>query len=198
MLQSKTATHNSPTQKEQIISFYHAAFSYFPFPSNTHACRSLQKPLLNGAVLIPHYNTLALRIVPHKTSSSQPGRAQDASPCTLCTKRSLLSAATPTCVEVRVRVFIHLLVLQDIVRHLRPNGRLHIQPLQRDHGAGGLHVGGEPQAGQETGKKPNKTSAPFLGRNPHLQAAQPQAGLTFIHRDVHTDPQGQGAQGEHG
>lgn len=63
-------------------------------------------------------------------------------------------AAAPTCVEVRVCVLIHLLVLQDVVRHLRPDGRLHVQPLQGHHGAGGLHVGGEPQAGQEIGKKP--------------------------------------------
>lgn len=111
-------------------------------------------------------------------------------------QEELALAAAPTCVEVCVRVLIHFLVLQDVVRHLRPNGRLHIQPLQRDHGAGGLHVGGEPQAGQETENKPSKTSAPFLGRNPPLQAAQPLAGLTLVHRDEQTDPQGQGAQGE--
>lgn len=132
-------------------------------------------------------NTSALCTILHKSSLSPPGGTQIASPRTLCTDRSSPSAAAPTCVKVRVRVLIHLLVLQDVVRHLRPNGRLHVQPLQRHHSAGGLHAGGEPQAGQETGKKPKKTSAPFLGRNPPLQAAQPQA-----------DPQGQGTQGESG
>lgn len=57
-------------------------------------------------------------------------------------------AASPTCVEVRVCVLIHLLVVQDVVGHLRPDGRLHIQPLQGDHSAGGFHAGGQPQAGQ--------------------------------------------------
>lgn len=123
----------------------------------------------------------------HSPQKQELSDRQDAGSTTMSTlhPEELVLTASPTCVEVCVRVLIHLLVLQDVVRHLRPNGRLHVQPLQRDHGAGGLHVGGEPQAGQETGKKPSGTSAPFLGRNPPLQVAQPWQGS-------YTDTQGQG------
>lgn len=49
-----------------------------------------------------------------------------------------------TCVEVRICVLIHFLVLQNIVRDLGPNSRLNIYPLQGHHGAGGLHCWGQP------------------------------------------------------
>lgn len=48
-----------------------------------------------------------------------------------------------TCVEVRVCVFIHFLVLQNIVGDLGPDSWLNIRPLQGDHCAGGLHCWGQ-------------------------------------------------------
>lgn len=48
-----------------------------------------------------------------------------------------------TCVEVRICVLIHFLVLQNVVRDLGPNSRLNIYPLQGHHSAGGLHCWGQ-------------------------------------------------------
>lgn len=58
-----------------------------------------------------------------------------------------------TCVEVRICVFIHFLVLQNIVGDLGPNSWLNIHPLQGDHCAGGLYCWGQtkPKKGDREG-----------------------------------------------
>lgn len=90
-------------------------------------------------------NDEIFQCLPKRDETKSPKKVENPSLPLLSYYPKKMGTHVPTCVQVSVCIFIHFLMLQNIVGNLGPNSWLNIYPLQGDHSTGGLHCRGQPQ-----------------------------------------------------
>lgn len=128
---------------QRIRKFF--SYNLLSFPTENHKQTNKQKePQSTGhqVTITKQWNLKCLPVSDETKSPKSFGKSISLLCLTILTKWEVTGFLL-TCVEVRICVLIHFLVLQNIVRDLGPNCWLNVHPLQGDNRAGWLYCWGQ-------------------------------------------------------